>query len=48
MDSNNKQILEEDIENKEQFHNEKYKKKSDCPNFLLIIHIMKLYNSYDG
>ena len=35
MDSNNKQILEEGIENKEQFHSEKYKKKSDCPNFLL-------------
>ena len=35
MDSNNKKILGEDNENKEQFHSEKYKKKSDCPNFLL-------------
>jgi uncharacterized protein (UPF0305 family) len=35
MDSNNKTILGEDNENKEQFHSEKYKKKSDCPNFLL-------------
>ena len=35
MDSNNKNMLGEDKENKEQFHSEKYKKKSDCPNFLL-------------
>ena len=35
MDSNNKNILGENKENKDQFHSEKYKKKSDCPNFLL-------------
>ena len=44
MDSNNKNnnslktkndIIESNIENEEQFHSEKYKKKSECPNFLL-------------
>ena len=35
MDSNNENILGENKENKDQFHSEKYKKKSDCPNFLL-------------
>ena len=46
MDSNknnnlikiNTDKVESNIENDEQFHNEKYKKKSECPNFLLKLH----------